>query len=276
MARYLRRFTEKVMRRWIKAGRGQGILADYLPWLTVRDVPSRGRRTRILGVTVPRNYHLMSDIELRLFMHMEFRKDVIDIRDQFPLFPQSETLAIARELNIIHPRDPISKFPLVMTTDLLVTVVRGDAVAYEAWCVKTAEDLQDARVLEKLEIERQYWLRRDVAWFLFTDQEFSRGYRSNLQVFHPSLRPDALHPLESAVIHRICTLLLPNVQPGSIVAHTTTRIDDELHLPPGTALRVARFLLARHAWPLDWSVPFHPRRPLVFMPTQEPTYASIL
>jgi len=276
MARQQRKFTAKVLRRWQKQGRGQGILEDYLPWLTIRDVKSHGLRTRIFGVTVPRIHHLMSKNELRLFLHLEFRKDILDIREQFPLFPHEETLAIARELKVVHPRDPISKFPIVMTTDLLVTVLRGDTVAYEAWCVKPVEHLKDERVLEKLEIERQYWMRRDVPWFLFTDQEFSRGYRSNLQVFHPYLRPDALHPLQPTVIHRICMLLMPHVHPGAIIAHTTTRIDQELCLPPGTALHVARFFMARRAWPLDWSVPFHPRRPLEFMSTQEPTYASVL
>ena len=107
MARHQRRFTAKVIRRWIKQGRGKGIYIDYLPWLTIRDVKSRGLRTRILGVTVPRIHHLMSKIELRLFQHMEFRKDVLDIREQFPLFPHDETLAIARELNVVHPIAPI-------------------------------------------------------------------------------------------------------------------------------------------------------------------------
>jgi hypothetical protein len=273
MARHQRRFTEKVLKRRLKQGRGQGVLKDYLPWLTIRDVKSRGLRTRILGVTVPRIHHLMSKIELRLFQHMEFCKDVLDLREQFPLFPHDETLAIARELNVVHPRDPISKFPIVMTTDLLVTVLRGDTIAYEAWCVKPAEQLQDARVLEKLEIERQYWARRRVSWFVFTDQEFSRGYRENLLVFHPYLRPDALHPLDPAVIHRIFKFLIPHVYPGAILAHITTKIDDELALPPGTALHVARFFFAHRAWPLDWSVPFHPRRPLIFQLSQDTTYA---
>lgn len=276
MARHQRRFTEKVLRGWIKQGRGQGIYVNYLPWLTIRDVKSHGLRTRILGVTVPRIHHLMSKIELSLFYHTEFRKDVLDIREQFPLFPQHETLALADALKIAHPRDPISKFPIVMTTDFLVTVRRGDAVVYEAWCVKPAEQLQDARVLEKIEIERQYWLRRGVSWFLFTDQDFSRAYRANLEVFHPYLRPDALHPLKPVVIDRICQLLIPHVHPGAILAHTTTRIDDELALPPGTALHVARFFFARRAWPLDWEMPFHPRRPLVFRPSQGRTCAPVI
>ena len=273
MSRHQRIFTETVLKRWLKQGRGTGSFAHYLPWLTIRDVKSRGLRTRIFGVTVPRIHHLMSKIELRLFQHMEFRKDVVDIQEQFPLFPHEETLAIAAALNIVHPQDPISKFPIVMTTDLLVTVVRRDAVAYEAWCVKPAQQLQDTRVLEKLELERQYWLRRGVSWFIFTDEEFSQGYRTNLQIFHPYLRPDALHPLTPVDIAQIFQLLIPRVHPRAILAHITTRIDDELALSPGTALHIARCFFAHRAWPLDWSVPFHPRRPLVFHSSQDTTYA---
>ncbi len=264
MARHQRRFTEKVMRRWIKQGRGQDIYVNYLPWLTIRDVKSCGLRTRILGVTVPRIHHLMSKIELSLFYHLEFRHDVLDIREQFPLFPQYETLALADSLKIAHPRDPISKFPIVMTTDFLVTVLRNNALAYEAWCVKPVSQLQDERVLEKLEIEREYWLRRGVPWFVFTDHNFSDAYCANLEVFHPYLRPDALHPLQPVIIDRVCDLLITHVYRGTILSHATTRIDDDLDLSPGTALKVARFFFARGAWPLDWSVPFHPRRPLVF------------
>lgn len=264
MARHQRRFTEKVLRRWIKQGRGQGIYVNYLPWLTIRDVKSHGLRTRIYGVTVPRIHHLMSKIELSLFYHMEFRNDVLDIREQFPLFPQEETFALADALGVAHPRDPISKFPIVMTTDLLVTVMRGDALLDEAWCVKPAAALKDARVIEKLEIERQYWLRRGVSWFVFTEQDFSPAYRTNLEVFHPSLRADALQPLEPVVINRVCQLLIAAVHPKAILAHITTRIDDDLDLSPGTALKIARFLFAHGAWPIDWTAPFHPRRPLVF------------
>jgi hypothetical protein len=50
--------------RWIKEGRGQGVGADYKPWLTVRDVPSEVRSHRIFGHVTHCTHHLLSDLEL--------------------------------------------------------------------------------------------------------------------------------------------------------------------------------------------------------------------
>ncbi len=40
MAKRKRTLTDKLIEKRIKEGRGQGIGADYKPWLTVQDVPS--------------------------------------------------------------------------------------------------------------------------------------------------------------------------------------------------------------------------------------------
>ena len=47
-------FDEAKIARFRKEGRGDGSGADYTPWLTVRDVPSRGRSHRIAGVVTGR------------------------------------------------------------------------------------------------------------------------------------------------------------------------------------------------------------------------------
>ena len=60
-------FDEAKIARFRKEGRGEGFGADYKPWLTARDVPSRGRSHRVLGVTTGRVHHLLSDIERRAF-----------------------------------------------------------------------------------------------------------------------------------------------------------------------------------------------------------------
>ena len=35
--------------RFLKNGRGKGDLADYKPWITIHDFPSKGKVVRILG-----------------------------------------------------------------------------------------------------------------------------------------------------------------------------------------------------------------------------------
>src|SRR5262249_38639608 len=55
-------FDEAKIKRFRKEGRGQGRGAEYRPWLTVRDVPSRRRSHRLHGLTADRVHHLLSDI----------------------------------------------------------------------------------------------------------------------------------------------------------------------------------------------------------------------
>mgnify|MGYP002623673099 FL=1 len=78
------------------------------------------------------------------------REKALDIREQFPLLSVQETLRIARNAGIRHPRDNVSKYPYVMTTDFLVTTPEG----LTARSIKQSSELSKPRVREKLEIER--------------------------------------------------------------------------------------------------------------------------
>ncbi|HJV74895.1 MAG TPA: TnsA endonuclease N-terminal domain-containing protein [Noviherbaspirillum sp.] len=130
----------------------------------------------------------MADGEDHFFLMADYAKDVIDIREQFPLFPEECTQAIARHLGIRHPRYPHSKIPLVMTTDFLLTVIDATGHrSYRAISVKRAADLNGKRrkrILEKLEIERRYWQMRSVPWHLITNHDFDETMVTNLEWLH--------------------------------------------------------------------------------------------
>ena len=80
--------------KWIKDGRGNGELASYKPWLTVRDLSSRGRSHRVYGHKTKRTHHLLSDLELAIFLILEWNPLIQDIREQFPLrIEQTEEIA---------------------------------------------------------------------------------------------------------------------------------------------------------------------------------------
>ena len=57
-----------ILRRLQKEKRGQGYGKDYQPFLTVRDVPSKGRVHRRPALTNNRIVHLLSDLELAAFL----------------------------------------------------------------------------------------------------------------------------------------------------------------------------------------------------------------
>jgi len=55
--------AEAAIARCFKKGRGSGSGQNYQPFLTVRDVPSKGRIHRLPSVTIGRIHHLLSDLE---------------------------------------------------------------------------------------------------------------------------------------------------------------------------------------------------------------------
>ncbi|HAD49393.1 MAG TPA: heteromeric transposase endonuclease subunit TnsA, partial [Idiomarina sp.] len=85
MASHNKRSTEALFARWIKEGRGSGQHADYKPWLTVRDLPSLGRVHRVFGHKSRRTHHLLSDLELSVFLLLEWHSEITQVREQFPL-----------------------------------------------------------------------------------------------------------------------------------------------------------------------------------------------
>lgn len=163
---------ERCIAAWLKEGRGEGYGKTYKPWLRIQDVPSIGRSSRLLGDTTKRTHHLLSDLERGVCLALDGCEAVVDIREQFPL-PREDTIAIAIAMGVKHPKH--NGVDQVMTTDFLVDVRTGPNVRLEAIAVKPASALDDKRTVEKLEIERRYWLRRGVAWRITTELELTFG-----------------------------------------------------------------------------------------------------
>lgn len=168
----------------LKEGRGQGIGVDYKPWVTIQDVPSLGRSTRLKGIKIPRQFEFLSDLERNYFYLLEYSDLVIDIREQYPLLPIEETIVIADELGIKHPINPKTGKPVEITTDFLITVNKDQQHQHLARTLKYKDDLMNERVLEKFEIERVYWERQDVDWGIVTELEIPKDMAHNIAFVH--------------------------------------------------------------------------------------------
>jgi hypothetical protein len=177
--------TSDDVARWKAQGLGLGEGAHYKPWIDVRCFSSKGRMSRRLGVTTGRVHHLFSDNESCFFLMEDYAADVVDIREQFPLFPESATQRVASSLGVRHPSYPQSRTPIVMTTDFLLTRIdKAGKRSLVAFSIKSADDLRgrsQKSVLTKLEIERRHWLVRGVPWYLFTNAEFDKTVIDNLE-----------------------------------------------------------------------------------------------
>lgn len=170
---------EAVIIKRLADGRGQGMFQDYQPWLRTYDVPSIGVRSRIWCDKVGRVVHVMSKLERAAFIDAEWRDDVVDIREQFPL-ERVRTHRIAMEMGVAHPVT-VEGTPGVLTTDLLLTCESGAGFVLEAIAVKPVKALQTTRVLEKLEIERRYWTSQGAHWRLFTESDVDFARILNLE-----------------------------------------------------------------------------------------------
>ncbi|MFB2839102.1 TnsA endonuclease N-terminal domain-containing protein [Floridanema evergladense] len=264
MAKRSRSSSSAVIEKRLKEGRGQGQGKAYNPWLHIQDVASQGLASRIKGWKTSRVHHLLSKLETEYFYVLEWSDIVSDIREQYPLLPLAETLAIAEQLNIPHPSDPHSKEPVVMTTDFLITSQRNflNPIA-QARTIKYAKDLQSPRTLEKLEIERHYWQKRDIDWGIVTEREIPKTVVENIKWLHPYFDAAGLLPLTQKDLARIESVLTPQViEANSSLTNITALCDDQLGIEPGTSLSVVRYLLANRRWATNMNKPIRPSKKL--------------
>lgn len=244
MAKRKYAMTEKKVQRYRKEGRGQGSMGTYKPWINIHDFPSLGRVHRISGMTTQRITHLMSDGEGRFFTQCDWLDDVTDIREQFPL-NREITYRIAREAGIRHPttRDGT---PYVLTTDFLLIMGDGEDRRVIARTFKQSSDLLNKRVLEKLEIERRYWIEMGVEWGIVTEESLDLVLINNVE----AVRAYAdLTGLRSS--YHGCYKDAGQIIVGLVRDKYETRmrdacheIDNRLNVVPGTALIAAKHLIA--------------------------------
>lgn len=263
MAKRRYAMDEAKIARFEKEGRGCGSGADYMPWLTIQDVPSSGRRSRVFTPLTGREHHLLSDIETSVFFVLHWNDAVLDLREQFPL-DRAETRRLAAELGVPHPKDRHTGVDIVMTLDLLVDVRTAATPLCIPVSCKPFENLEDRRTLEKLEIERLYCRKRWGEWHLMTDRDYSKQYVQNLRWVHEMC---SLANLEAPHPHYwtdCCDSVLRALRssPGKSLRGALDAAEASRQLRPGDALTAFRHLLAKKKVTMDLLVPFDDYMPV--------------
>lgn len=248
MGRGPQRWNEKTIEhRLYVEKRGSGTFENYKPWLDVQDVSSLGRERRVYGHKSNRIHHLLSDVEWNLFLLLEWRDDIIDIREQFPL-DRERTLRIADAANIKHPRYPGTQVLTVMTADFVVTRMSKDGNQYlEAYNTKCASEMTNPNSTAKLEIQRRYFEELGISHTLVLDSELKlpryanvirniEWIRSTKPTQHEALPfPDFFESYARRFVRSIMVAPIKN-QP----LFAFCKDYDSLHgLEPGTSLRIA-------------------------------------
>ena len=252
MARRRYSFDETKLKRFAKEGRGTGHGSDYRPWLQVQDVPSHGRSTRIHSYKTGRQHHLLSDLETGLFLILDWADHVVDIREQFPL-DRDVTRMLAAKMGVVHPRDVQTKTDIVMTTDLLVDVRLDGGVSLIALSVKPASKLEGARTLEKLELERRFWARINVPWYLVTERELHAVRIGNLRWLHEMRSLDELKSPHADYWPDRCNRFLGELSRvrGGLIEDFLKHLQQNCEFGAGEAMTVLRHLAANKRIRLD-------------------------
>lgn len=268
MAKRKRENNEKQNERKMKDKRGQGHFDQYVPWHRIQDVASIGLATRIKGMKSGRIHHLLSNLELDYFHLLDWSDEVIDIREQYPL-DLRETLALAKEVGLIHPPVSNPRNPIVMTTDFLITIRQPIGTKEVARTIKYSSDLINSRVLEKLEIERLYWRERNVDWGIVTELDINKILVKNIKWLYPYREiKSLLSILTPTLIPKLTAHLLPIVRRKEISLRDLTKAcDEKFSIPQGNSLALVRHLLSSKKWFVNMYKPIQPGVALNFIST---------
>ena len=233
--------------KMIKEGRGTGRSDKYKPWIKIQDVPSLGRVSRIKGIKTGRQHEFLSDMERNYFYFLEYSDVVQDVREQFPLLPIEETMLIANELGIEHPKNPGTGELIVMTTDFLVNINYNNEHYEIARTIKSKDDLMNKRVSEKFEIERVYWEKKGIDWGIVTDDEIDKVIANNISLVHGYTEIwtiDSFNDVEASelkdLIYEFMKRIIDNKKSMRTIC---TEFDNEMCLEKGSSLCIFKYLV---------------------------------
>jgi hypothetical protein len=251
----VRSFSGDAIEKRIKKGHGQGEGADYLPWFFVTEIPSEGTSAVVKGDPFNRDRHFPSQNEVGYYYAATWSKQIVDFREQYPLLPIDDTLEIADALRFKHPTDKKGQ-PVVMTTDALLTIARNGDLHAAVRTVKEIKDLWNPRTLEKLEIERQYFLLHGIDdWGIVTDIELAQVRKEiqGIKSLDKARNLNSLAPMKLDQIRTIAATMSGRVKAVGYVRLPAlcAGLDHKFAAEAGSCLAVAKYLIANKAWQTD-------------------------
>ncbi|MFT8347330.1 TnsA endonuclease C-terminal domain-containing protein [Clostridium saccharoperbutylacetonicum] len=242
-------WTPEKFKRFLKEGRGKGEGKEYKPWLTIQDMPSLGRVSRILGWKSGRIHHLFTDVETRYFYLLEWEDSnyVVDIREQFPLLDIEEVIADKDDINLNKYSTVDNEAPYVLATTFLITLRNSDGKIFNiARSVKSSYELEKKSIIERYEIERRYYESKNIDFGIVTEKDIPITKCKNIQWIHSSYRLDIDNGLDLQQISYLTNILIPMFKGSPLaIRKITSDFDDEMNITAGTGLLLFKHLIAK-------------------------------
>ncbi|RTE85510.1 MULTISPECIES: TnsA endonuclease N-terminal domain-containing protein [Gammaproteobacteria] len=166
--------TESKVKKYLDKKKFEG---KYVSYITARQFSSAGNASSEQLSSSERRQEYLSDLERRFGIALSFLSNVSNVKTQYPILNVDETIRIASELNIPHPRfapksglvkDENKGYQAsIMTTDFLfeykdVLTQEANRIAVslkydQDVSVEDGKDRIVGRTKDKIEIERVYW-----------------------------------------------------------------------------------------------------------------------
>ena len=236
-------WNDNKLQRFLKEGRGTGEGKEYKPFLTIQDMPSQGRVSRLFCHKTYRIHHLFSDIETRMFYIFMWEDAVTDIREFYPLLNMADVIKDKRGIDFSKFADKETGTPYVFTTTFLITCKNHENKDfYIARSVKYSDALEKKYIIEKLEVERRYWESKGVDWGIITQKDIPVIKAKNIEWVYSSLVDDEI---ENNTKCELSHVLLQIINGSSSNIRTiTSNFDKEYNLDAGTGLFLFKYLIA--------------------------------
>jgi hypothetical protein len=262
---------EKRQQNQILAGRGQGTGKDYKPFIQAHDnkVASEGWITRHLGWKTQRIHHTLSKQERKFLYFLEWIDEVVDIREQYPLFPQSRTEEIANQLNIKHAN--VDGVPVVMTTDFNITLRTSSRLVDIVRTVKPASKLTK-RTLELFEIERRYFLEQGIDWGIITEKSMPETLISNVEWMYEGRYLETRQNIDYefvALIKDDLFKMIANDEGNIAISKLCLRCDKTFGIESGTSMFILKHMLTTKKWSTDMNIKIKNSSPLIITSLNE-------
>jgi hypothetical protein len=250
------------LRARIRQGRGVGEGLDYKRWLNIRDVPSSGTSSSVLGVKVRRPVHTLSELETTYFYLAERTQSIVDIREQWPILDLDRTLRLCSDLGVRHVFR--GAYPEPFTIDFLITEAVEGKVTFRAASIKTAKDANDPKVRQRLAVECAWCQERGIPWTLVDTSSFDKTVLDTLRFirgwFRNHYEPDG-HQADHFSRQFLLTYL-PNVTLGVLLRNAAKR----LAISDSAALDIFSYCAWSARIPVSLRHPLLMNKPLVLDP----------
>lgn len=150
---------------------------EYKAGIKIQDFSSTGRVSRILGRKTGRIHHFLSDLETNVFYILDFDKNVIDIKEHYPLEDIRDIVADS-DIDWSKFKNKKTNKEYTITSTFLVRLSNNKEVAISC---KNQSELYKSNTQLKLEIERRYWNYKKIEWIIITNKDIPKIKLKNIK-----------------------------------------------------------------------------------------------